>query len=363
MIDVRFPRVSRRKILMAGVAGAAAAAAPAFAQQHKLRFTLPWVAGGTFAWIYVAKQQGYLAKNGIDLDISRGFGSVAAAQSIAAGQFEMGSIVAPPLVISVAQGQPLESIALVEHDAAMGVAVLADSPIRKPADLYGKKIGAVPTSGEFPFFPAYCKKAGIDFSKMDIVQLDNKIIERALIEKQVDAILTIAGSSLPVIVAQGQKVRVMLYSAVGVPTYGTCITVAKKTLQTDPGLCAAAVTGLMEGLKFSLLDPVGAREIFYKAVPEVALSPSAKEATALSMGLQQVGALHPDALANGLGWANPASFASLVDTVAEYVSKPGTPKPAPADIFTNQFAGKVTLAADEWAKAVAGVKPYVSLMG
>src|SRR5258708_22136575 len=39
----------------------------------------------------------------IELDISRGFGSVASAQSIAAGQFEFGNVAAPSLTLSVAK--------------------------------------------------------------------------------------------------------------------------------------------------------------------------------------------------------------------------------------------------------------------
>jgi len=91
---------------------------------------------------------------GLELEIARGFGSVAAAQTIAGGQFDFGIVAAPPLVLSVAKGLPLVSLATCDYDATMGVGVLADSAIKQPRDLAGKKIGAVPTSGEYPFFPA-----------------------------------------------------------------------------------------------------------------------------------------------------------------------------------------------------------------
>lgn len=360
-------RISRRKLLLASASGAIAATgfigAPAFSQQRKLKYTLPWLAAGSSVWVFVAKHHGFLARQGIDIDISRGFGSVAAAQAIAAGQFDIGNVVAPPLVMSIAQGMPLYSIGAVEQDSVMGVCVPADSPIRKPSDLIGKKIGAVPTSAEFPFFPAFCKKAGIDMSKIEIVQLDNKVLERAMIDKQVDAIMGIAGSSVPVLLSKGEKVRFMTYRSVGVATYGSLVTVTKKAYAADPGLYDATVNGLMEALKFTMLDPEASKEIFYKAVPEIALSPTGKEATNLGMGLQQVAILAGEGARRPLGWADTSVFGGMSDMVMEYISKPGMTKPVADEIFTNKAVGKVTLTPEEWATAAANNKQYLSILG
>src|SRR5467141_4769944 len=118
---------------------------------------------------------------GIDFDIARGFGSMASAQTVAGGQFEFGIVAAPPLILSVAKGLPLIALATCDYDSTMGVGVLTDSPIQKPQDLAGKKIAAVPTSGEFPFFPAYARKVGLDMNSIEIVHVDNKVLERVLI--------------------------------------------------------------------------------------------------------------------------------------------------------------------------------------
>ncbi|CAN5474194.1 ABC transporter substrate-binding protein [soil metagenome] len=358
-------RLSRRKLLALGTSGVAALGGlgmPAIAQTRKLKFTLPWLAEGSSAYIYLAKYQGFMAKQGIDMEISRGFGSVAAAQAIAAGQFDMGAVVAPALVLSIAQGMPLYSVGVIEYDAAMGVCVTGDSSITMPADLMGKKVGAVPTSAEFPFFPAYCKKAGIDMSKIEIVQLDNKVRERALMDKQVDAITGIAGSILPILMAKGDKPRFMLYGSAGVSNYGSCITVTKKAYDADPALCEAAVTGLLEALKFSLIDPEATKEIFYKAVPEITMSASGKEFTTIGLGLKQVGVLQPVAKDHGLGWGEPAVFDAMASMVMEYIQKPGMTKPTSQDMFTNKAVGKVKLSAQEGTMATAHAKPYTTLL-
>jgi NitT/TauT family transport system substrate-binding protein len=226
----------------------------------------------------------------------------------------------------------------------------------------GRKIGAVPTSAEFPFFPAYCKKAGIDIAKLEIVQLDNKVRERALMDRQVDAITGIAGSILPTLLAKGDRPRFMLYGSAGLSNYGTCITVARKTYDADPALCEAAVTGLLEALKFSLVDPEAAKGIFYKAVPEIALSATGKEFTNIGLGLMQAGVLQPTAKAQGLGHGEAAVFESMAGMVMEYINKPGMALPAAQDMFTNKAVGNVRLSAQEWATATAQVKPYLNLL-
>jgi len=139
--DIMRREVSRRRLLartsaaLAGSAFAAGLPMPAIAEPRPVKFTLAWLAQGSSLYVYVARAKGMTKARGIDLDISRGFGSVAAAQSIAGGQFEFGIVTAPPLALSVAKGLPLIALATCDYDSTMGVGVLADSPIQKPQDL------------------------------------------------------------------------------------------------------------------------------------------------------------------------------------------------------------------------------------
>ena len=175
-----------------------------------------------------------MQKCAINMDIARGFGSFASAQSISSGQFDCGLCAAPALTLSVVKGLPLIALATTDYDATMGVGVLADSAIQKPQDLAGKKIASVPTSAEFPFLPAYAKKIGLDLSTVESVHVDNKVIERVLVEKQVDAITNFAASSYAVMHSKGVPSRWMLYSTAGIKNHGQTIAVTKDTLAKDP---------------------------------------------------------------------------------------------------------------------------------
>lgn len=362
------PGISRRGILRRGVlAGAAAGAAllplPAIAEPRAVKFTLAWLAQGSFAYVYVARAKGIMKARGIDFDIARGFGSMASAQSVAGGQFDFGIVAAPPLILSVAKGLPLIALATCDYDATMGVGVLDDSPITKPQDLAGKKIASVPTSGEFPFFPAYAAKVGLDPKSIEFVHVDNKVLERVLMEKEVDAITSFALGSGPAMLSKGVQNRWMLYSAAGIRNDDQTIATPKKTLESDPALCEAVTGGLLEALAFSLTDPEESLELFRKEVPEMALNPSAKEFARIGLGMWQHGIDRPEAREYGLGWSNAASYAETTDLVMQYLNSPGMQRPEPDALFTNRFAGKIKLTEADWAGVRQRVAEFDKYLG
>lgn len=354
---------SRRQVLRtglaAGVLGAAGSfAMPAIAQTRPVKFTLAWLAQGTSAFPYVGKEKGFFASRGIDLQISRGFGSVAAAQAIGSGQFDYGLVFAAPMILMIAKGLPLRSLATVDYDATMGVGVLDESPIKDPADLAGRKVGTVPTSAESPFFPAYAERAKLDLKKVELVSVDAKVIERTLTEKQVDAITGIATSSLPVLLSRNIPVRWMLYSKLGMPTYGNNIVSTQAVVDKDPGLAAAVVDALMESLAYTISNPDDASALFFKQVPEAGLAAAGKEFIRIGLGLHRYAIAKPDAMEHGLGWGDPKAYEGLAELVSRYTAEAGAKIPPVETWYSNRLAGKVKLSADEWKSVKANTSEF-----
>ena len=119
----------------------------------------------------MAKNKGFWRKRGLDVDVARGFGSVAATQALGGGQFDFGHAVTPVIILQISKGLPIMSIAQFTYKNTMGFGVLADSPIKTPKDLEGKTVGWTVTSGEVPFFAVFAKQAGIDESKIKFVHI------------------------------------------------------------------------------------------------------------------------------------------------------------------------------------------------
>lgn len=357
--------MSRRRLLQAaGATAFGAVAAPAFAQARAISITLPWVVNGSNYWPLVGKELGYFRKRGIDLTVSRGNGSVAAAQAVANRQFDMGVVFFGGTLVNMARGLPLQALATVGYDALMGNLVLEDSPIRGPKDFEGKRVDTVATSAESPYWAAYAAKTGIDLSKVTRQQLDARLIERALMEKQVDAITAIGSSSIPVLDSLGVRTRFIPWAKAGVQLYAAQIIARRDTIAADPGLCQAMVDGILESVAYTLRNPQESLEMLFKAQPEIALAKGGKENARIAQGLAQATMVAPKAIEHGMGYSSIPTLAGMISLAARAGALTADAKPlVPEDLATNRFVGKIKLGAAKWDQVRKNVAPYNKMLG
>ena len=324
----------------------------------KVTFSTSWLPEGPNLFAYVARDKGFWKKHGLDVTVTRGSGSGPTAQAVGANTFMFGMSATPTAMIQVAKGLPITCIGQLNYDALMGVGVLANSPIKQPKDLEGKKLGASVGSGEYPFLPLYAKKAGFDFSKVDLVQLDSKVRDRSLIEKLVDGVAAFGSSTIPSLASNGVDVRFLLFKNVGLEFYGQSLITTASRVSAEPALCQAFVNGAMEAIQFVMTEPDEALSIFLKANDEVAMTASGKEYARIGLGLTNLTNLVPEVTGYGLGWVDPAKMKSQAETVIEFAAGQGAKLPEMSSLFTNQFAGKVRLTEAQLARAQKMVEPY-----
>lgn len=360
--------VGRRQLLKSGLAVAGAAAAGGiptriFAQSERtVKFTLPWIAQGATAYSYIADDRGMFKKRGLKVEISRGSGSLAAAQAIGNNQFEFGLVSTGATIVGAATGLPLVALGTTNYDAYMGILLLTDSPIREPKDLEGKKVGGVAASTEAPFWPAFAKRAGIDTKKIDHVQADARVLERTLVDKQIDAAICVVSTSYAVAKTMGAPTRAMLWSKYGLNFYSNNIVTRPEVLQKDPELCRAMTDALLEALAFSLNDPETSLDIFMRKVPELGLTAGGREFARLSQGFMLASVIRPEAMDHGLGYSDMAKIKDMTDLVMEYGVSGQAKRPDPEVLFTNRFIGSVRPSAEQWAKARAATDEFPKLI-
>ena len=358
----------RRNFLKSAAVVAGAVVAPVvsprvFAQTPKtVKFTLPWLAQGATAYVYVADAQGMFKKRGINIDISRGFGSITASQTIGAGQFDFGLVSTGATILGAANGLPLVATGTTNYDAYMGILVLADSPIKTPKDLEGKKLGGIPPSAEFPFWPAFAKKAGIDTSKITIVQTDARVAERVLVDRQVDALICITSTSYAVAKSIGAATRAILWSNYGLSFYSNNIVTRPEVLARDPKLCQDVTDALLEALAFCARDPEGALDIFIRKVPELGLTAGGREFARLSQGFMLASMVMPEAIENGLGYTNMARVGEMTNLVMDYAVTSTAKRPAVDALFTNRFIGAIKLSPSDWSKVRQNTEEFPKLL-
>src|SRR6202043_754446 len=138
-------RLSRRRFLRVSGIAAGGLTLPrlVFAQNKKaVHFTLPWVAEGSNLFTFVAKGMGFWDKHGLDVDIARGSGSVAAAQAIGEARFDFGMCSPAGALLQTVKGRQRVAPAASASDATMCLGMLIAGPIKTPKGLEGRQLGS-----------------------------------------------------------------------------------------------------------------------------------------------------------------------------------------------------------------------------
>ncbi len=362
--------VSWRSFVKTAAAGVTVATTAAFippkvfAQTKKeITFTLSWIPNGGSAFVNTAIAKDFFKKRGIEAKVSRGFGSVASAQAVAQGKFDFGISAAPTSYLQVVKGMKIAHLGCCSYSPAMGVGFLRESGIKVPKDLEGKKMGSVVSSGEFPFLPTFGERAGFDFSKVNIVQVDNKIRTGVLLSKQVDCISCFSSSVAPDVATRGYDVGWFLYDDFGMPFYGYMVITQPEMLKKDKGLCEAVAEAIMEGSRYTMMYPDEAEAIFIKQVPEAGLTPAKKKTLAIEIGLYTHINLKPEAIAKGIGAIDMAKYKSMADLIMKTSTKPGDVAPdLEGMLHTELVDGKFKFTDSELAKVKDYAKEYAKVL-
>ena len=145
-----FSSISRRSFV--GAAGAMVAgplvlkSRQGAAAETKLKFCLPWIPHGGYAFLFAANKLSYWQSRGLDVQIDRGYGSGETCKRVALGQYDYALADFATMVKLADDGLPLTCIGMVAHVSQLGILSLQDSKITKPGDLEGKTSAPPPAA-------------------------------------------------------------------------------------------------------------------------------------------------------------------------------------------------------------------------
>lgn len=120
-----------------------------------LKVRLDWTPWGDHAPLHFAAQKGLFKKYNLDVVIDDGNGSVATVQIVGNGEYDIGHASLAPMAIARSKGLPVKAFAGFVQKNDIGLLVPADSGIKSPADLKGKKIAFTAGSLEAPFIDRF----------------------------------------------------------------------------------------------------------------------------------------------------------------------------------------------------------------
>src|ERR1700733_5746129 len=240
--------------LAASLAGAAAA-------QTRLKMVLNWKYQGPQGFFFVAEDKGYYKAEGLDVVIDQGDGSATPIPKVASGTYDIG-FGDPNALIDFASKRPEEApvaVYVMFNRPPFTIAVKADGPIKTPKDLEGRKLGSAANDGALKLFPAFCKVAKIDCSKVPITNMQPNLREQMLMQGQVEGVFgyvnTIRFSAKLIGVDPDKQMRFINYGDYGMDLYSNGIIVSKKLVREKPEVVRGFVHALNMAVIDSLKDP------------------------------------------------------------------------------------------------------------
>src|SRR5262249_38205741 len=122
--------------------------------------------------------------------------------------------------------------------------------------------------------------------------------------------------------------------------------------------------GILEGIKFALLNPKEAVERHLKEHAELAIGKNARQYVDLGVGMGNVIVLAPEAMEHGIGYTDLAKIDEQAKLVKQYLGSPGARDPPAAATFcSNNHVGKYTLTTAQWEEIRANTTYYAKLLG
>src|SRR4051794_19302400 len=141
---------------------ALALAGPALAQD-KVHYQLGWIPTGEYAPYFAGLQKGFYKDAGIELSITRGFGSGDTVKKVAGGAALFGEAdISTVMLARLRDGSPVKCLLSEYEQSPHSVFVLEGSGIERIKDLAGRKIATSPGNSHQLYFPLLAKLNGLD---------------------------------------------------------------------------------------------------------------------------------------------------------------------------------------------------------
>ena len=251
------------------------AAAPAAVAQDKVRFQTDWIPSGEHAMYYGGWQKGIFAAEGIDITITRGYGSGDTVTKLAGGGFDFGvADLAAVMTARSRQNVPVKTIAVIYSQSPHSLFVLKSSGITNFKGLEGKKIGITPGNSHKFYFPKVAERAGTDPNKITWVSMDGAAMAAQLIAKNLDAAPFYSIHHYyqnKAAKAAGEQIIALPFVEVGFKIYAATIIAGDKMITEKPDLTKRFLRAIRKTFEFARDNPEEACKLHVQKIPEVAL--------------------------------------------------------------------------------------------
>lgn len=263
-----------RNAIAAGMVALAlgAAAQPARAQDRVL-LQLDWIPTGEHAAYFAGQQRGFWRENGIELSLTRGYGSGDTVNKVAAGAAQFGVADLGAVLAARAQTNvPVRSVSAVYTHSPHSLFVLRSSGITSFRGLEGKRISITPGNSHRLYFPEVARRAGTDPSRIQWVNTDASAMAAMLISRRVDAAPFYSIHwyyQNKAARRAGEEIVVLPFVETGFAIYAASLVATDETIDRNPDLVRRFLRGAQRSFEWSRDNQAEACRLHVARNPEV----------------------------------------------------------------------------------------------
>lgn len=236
--------------------------------QDKMTVLLDWFVNPDHAALIVARDDGFFAQQGLEVELIAPADPNDPPKLVAAGKADLAVSYQPQLHLMADLGLPLIRVGTLVGTPLNTLVVLADGPIQDISDLKGKKVGFSVGGFEDALLGAMLSGVGLSLDDVELINV-NWSLSPSLIAGRVDAVIgAFRNFELNQMDIEGRPGRAFHPEEHGVPTYDELILVAHSdTAETDDRIprFLAAVRDATTAIR---RDPEAAWSIFAASNPD-----------------------------------------------------------------------------------------------
>lgn len=273
-------RFSRREIVRASAAitaglavsmPAARAARAARAQGGTaVTLALDWYPNANHAGIYVAQDRGYFAEAGLEVEIVVPSDPTTVLQTVGAGRDTFGISYQSEVLFAREQEVPVVSVAALVQHPLNSLMVLADSPIRTPADLAGRSVAVTGLPADEAFLRTMLEEAGLTLDDVEVINVGYDLLP-SVFSRRADAVIGVYWTHETILAErEGYPVRYLRVEEWGVPDYYELVLVTGESIPDgDEEMVRAFLGALQQGYEGAIADPEAALDLLIAESPDL----------------------------------------------------------------------------------------------
>ncbi len=305
-----------------------AAGSPTSRAETKVSVALDWYPWSNHTGLYLAKDAGHYAAEGLDVGIYVPANPVDVLKLVGSGKDTFGISYQTDVLLARAEGVPVRSIAALVQHPLNSIMTLQSSGITRPKHLEGKKVGSPGIPSDDAYLATMLEADGADPKKVETVDVGFDLVP-ALVGKKVDAVIGAYWVHESIVAEQkGFPVNVMKVQDWGVPDYYELVLVAgDATVKNDPSVVQRFLRATVKGYEDAMKDHARAIDVLVKASPETDRQLETK-------GIELLAPLWVDK-SESFGAQKPERWQSYADWMKQRGLLKGDV--AVADAYTSQF--------------------------